>query len=98
LEEIVGEIRDEFDTEERKEVEMVNDGHLIVDGKISLAHVRELLRVELESDDHDTIGGWLYSINPELKKGMEWRYRDLTIIVLEKEKHRIRKLEIIKQG
>lgn len=98
LEEIVGEIRDEFDTEERKEIEVVSDGHIIVDGKVSLAHLGELLHIELESDDHHTIGGWLFSINPDLKRGMEWRYRDLTLKVLEKEKHRIRKVEIIKHG
>lgn len=99
LEEIVGEIRDEFDTEERKEIEIINEYHIIVDGKVSLTHVDELLHTELENADHDadTIGGWLYGLNPELKIGMEWNYRDLTFRVIEKEKHRIRKINIIKQ-
>ncbi len=99
LEEIVGEIRDEFDTDERKEIEVINEHHIIVDGKVSLTHVDELLQTELESSDHDadTIGGWLYGINPELKIAMEWNYRDLTFRIIEKDKHRIRKINIIKQ-
>ena len=99
LEEIVGEIRDEFDIDERKEIEVINEHHIIVDGKVSLTHVDELLQTELESSDHDadTIGGWLYGINPELKIAMEWNYRDLTFRIIEKDKHRIRKINIIKQ-
>ena len=99
LEEIVGEIRDEFDTEERKEIEVINEYHIIVDGKVSLTHLDDLLHTELENGDHDadTIGGWLYGINPELKIGMEWNYRDLTFRVIEKDQHRMRKINIIKQ-
>lgn len=97
LEEIVGEIRDEFDTEEKKEIEKMNDNHFIVDGKVPLLHINELLRINIESEDVDTIGGWLYGLNPELKKGIEWNYQNLTFIIREKDKHRIRKIEIQKR-
>ena len=97
LEEIVGEIRDEFDSEERKEVEVVNENHIIVDGKVLLTSVEDLLNIKLPDEDHDTIGGWLYGIHSELRKGATWNYQNIVFKVLEKDKHRIRKIEIIKQ-
>lgn len=96
LEEIVGEIRDEFDADEKKEIEIINESHVIVDGKLSITHVNELLHVEIESDGLDTIGGWLYGSHSEIKKNMPWSYHNLIFTVLEKDKHRIRKVEIKK--
>ena len=96
LEEIVGEIRDEFDAEDKQEIEIINDRHLIVDGKVSISHINDLLNADIESENLDTIGGWLYSQNSELKKGGKWQYKNLAFIVKEKEKHRIRKVEIMK--
>lgn len=96
LEEIVGEIRDEFDTDEKKEIEILSDTHIIVDGKTSITHVNELLHIEIESDGLDTIGGWLYGYHSEIKKGVPWNYHNLILTVLEKDKHRIRKVEITK--
>ncbi|CAM3511817.1 hemolysin family protein [Marinicrinis lubricantis] len=95
LEEIVGDIRDEFDEEEKKEIEKLGPGHIIVDGKVSLTHLNQMLGIQIDSDDLDTIGGWLYSNNSELKKGSTWSYANMTFKVLEKDKHRIRKIEMI---
>ncbi len=36
--------------------------------------------------------------NPDLEKGREWKYENLTFIIREKEEHRIRKLEVVKHG
>jgi CBS domain containing-hemolysin-like protein len=96
LEEIVGEIRDEFDADEKREVEIISDTHVIVDGKLSITHVNELLHVEIESDGLDTIGGWLYGSQSEIKKNVPWSYHNLIFTVLEKDKHRIRKVDIKK--
>ncbi|WP_400163112.1 hemolysin family protein [Brevibacillus sp. TJ4] len=97
LEEIVGEIRDEFDSEEKAEIEVLKGNeHLIVDGKVLLSEVNDLLGVDIDEDEVDTIGGWLYSQKPALKEGVEWRYGDLSFIIRKKEKHRIRKIEIRK--
>ncbi|PYI50311.1 hemolysin family protein [Paenibacillus flagellatus] len=96
LEEIVGEIRDEFDAEERQDIETIDERHWIVDGKLPIARINDLLGIEIESDGPDTIGGWLYGRHPDMKKGSEWHYRNYTFRVKEKERHRIRKLDIIK--
>lgn len=94
LEEIVGEIRDEFDTEEKREIEQIGEDHYIVDGKVTLSILSDLLNRELEHEEIDTIGGWLYSQNNVLKKGDALEHSGYEFKVLEKAKHRIRKVEI----
>lgn len=94
LEEIVGEIRDEFDTDESREIQQLGEGHFLFDGKVTLDEVNNLLGSDIESEDLGTIGGWVYHLNPELRKGVEWRYRDLSILIREKDRHRIRKVEL----
>ncbi|MCI3921168.1 hemolysin family protein [Paenibacillus sp. TRM 82003] len=98
LEEIVGEIRDEFDGEELPEVEHLGEGHLIVDGKLSLTALSEMLHTEFEhEEDFTTIGGWLYNLNPAVRKGGKITYKDLVFHIKEKDRFRIRKVEIIRE-
>jgi len=59
LEEIVGEIQDEFDTEEQKII-LEGDGQAVVDGTVTIDDVNEALALNLEADDVDTIGGLVY--------------------------------------
>lgn len=96
LEEIVGEIRDEFDHEEKPDIEQLADRHLRVDGKVPVATINQRLGVDIESEDFDTIGGWLNNQHAALKKNSSWEHNGLEFTVLEKEKHRIRKIEIRK--
>src|SRR5919202_1377456 len=56
IEEIVGEIRDEFD-EEEPAVHKLNDGSYAIDGRIPIGVVNEALDTNFESEDFDTIGG-----------------------------------------
>jgi CBS domain containing-hemolysin-like protein len=56
IEEIVGEIRDEFD-EEEPAVRKLNDGSYMIDGRIPIGVVNEALDSGFESEDFDTIGG-----------------------------------------
>ncbi|GAA3406405.1 hemolysin family protein [Paenibacillus hodogayensis] len=95
LEEIVGEIRDEFDGEEKQEIEKLDDNRFVVDGKLSVMRINELFDTHIESEGAETIGGWLYGQRAELKKDDEWHIGNLTFIVRDKERHRIRKVEII---
>lgn len=96
LEEIVGDIRDEFDAEEEQEITEVAANHLIVDGKVSVSLINDLLDAELEEEDADTIGGWVYGQNLDIEAGTQLVYGDLQFTVLEREDSRIRKLEIEK--
>ncbi len=94
LEEIVGEIRDEFDNDEKKPIEELGAGHYMVNGLTPIDEINLLLGTTLEQDGIDSIGGWLYNRKPELAKGETWTFGELQFIVRERDKHRIRKLEI----
>ncbi|MDF2565407.1 MAG: corC 3 [Massilibacillus sp.] len=60
LEEIVGEIQDEFD-EERPFIENRPDNMYSVDARLLLEEINDVLEMDLDSESFDTIGGWLYS-------------------------------------
>ena len=60
LEEIVGEITDEYDTDEPA-VERLGDGSLRAPGKTPIDEVNELLDVELPSEEWDTVGGLVFN-------------------------------------
>ncbi|MCC3371668.1 hemolysin family protein [Cohnella sp. REN36] len=98
LEEIVGEIRDEFDGDEVKPIERIGEDRYLIDGKSLLDDVGELFGVTLPGEDVSTIGGWLYSQQPELPRGASWTYDGLVFTVREKDRNRIRRLEIAREG
>lgn len=60
LEEIVGEIQDEFD-EERPHIEQKADTTYSVDGRLLIEEVNDRFGLDINSDDYDTIGGWVFS-------------------------------------
>ncbi len=57
LEEIVGEIRDEYDADETTRIQQVYQDTYLIEGGVKLADVNDELEIELESEDYDTIGG-----------------------------------------
>lgn len=58
IEEIVGEIRDEYDTDEIDDITRLSDREYLVLGSANLEDVSDELNLHLESDDYDTIGGY----------------------------------------
>ena len=58
IEEIVGEIRDEYDTDEIDDITKLSDREYLVLGSANLEDVSDELNLHLESDDYDTIGGY----------------------------------------
>ena len=71
LEEIVGDIRDEFDEDELPEIRKVADDHYIFDAKVLIADVNDLLGTDLLEDDVDTIGGYILTQKFDVKQGDE---------------------------
>lgn len=57
LEEIVGEIRDEYDADEEDSIRKISDTEYIADGNTKLDEVNEIIGLDLESDDYDSIAG-----------------------------------------
>ena len=60
LEELVGEIVDEYDNE-TPDVERLPSGEYLVDGGMSVSEVNDLLDIEIPDDDWDTIGGFVFN-------------------------------------
>ena len=86
LEQIVGEIRDEFDADEVEDIQIINENYVIMDGKVSLSKVNDMFMSNLDADEWDTIGGWLYSHRPEMNEQDEYEFENLTFVLLEKDK------------
>jgi CBS domain containing-hemolysin-like protein len=61
IEELIGEINDEYDTEE-PDVERLDDGELRVDGGYGIHDLAELLKRDLPDDDWDTVGGFVFGM------------------------------------
>ena len=61
IEELVGEIQDEFDNEELSPIQKTKEGYR-VEGRVLVEEVNDLLGIEINDVDVDTIGGWMYSI------------------------------------
>ena len=94
LEQIVGEIQDEYD-EEVPEVQKLDDGSYLVQGSISLEDLSESLGTEFISEDAETLGGLVLTMSggfPE--EGETFEYEGWRIEVRELEEHRITLLKL----
>nr|WP_156130392.1 hemolysin family protein [Paenibacillus durus] len=59
IEEIVGDLHDEFE-DERPDVEYKDGGYISVDGRMLIEDVNDLIGIQIEDDEVDSIGGWLF--------------------------------------
>lgn len=96
LEEIVGEIRDEYDEDENPPIEHVSEGYKIVEGKVLISEVNDLLGIHLIADDVDTIGGWIMVQKQIVAEGDIIEKHGFYFKVLEKDMHQIKRVEIRK--
>ena len=72
LEEIVGEIRDEYDKDETDAIiELKPDREYLIDGSTNLADVNDTLKIDLESEEYDSIGGYIIEKLDRLPKSGE---------------------------
>ena len=95
LEEIVGDIRDEYDEDEEDEVMEVAPGEYLVNGSTKLDDLNDRLGLELESEDYDSIGGLVIGLLDHLpEQGEEVRYENLRLSVEHVEKNRIDKIRL----
>jgi CBS domain containing-hemolysin-like protein len=71
LEEIVGEIRDEFDADEIPDIRKLNQNHYIFNAKVLITEVNDTLGIHLAEDDVDTLGGWFLTQSYDVSVGDE---------------------------
>jgi putative hemolysin len=92
LEEIVGEIRDEYDVESETATDEGN-GTFVFSGKASVDEVRERLTVDIEREGFETLGGYLLQHLGRMPYvGERFDVDDLSVEVLEVERRRITKI------
>ncbi|MEF2094913.1 hemolysin family protein [Bacillus sp. CFBP9009] len=97
LEEIVGDIRDEFDLDEVPDVRKLKEDHYIIDAKVLVSEMNDLLGLDINDEDIDTMGGWILTENYEAKQGDILTYGPYNFRIKEMEDHHIRYIEIYKQ-
>jgi len=97
LEEIVGEIRDEFDLDELPELQIVDTDHYILDAKMLIENVNHALGIEILEDDIDTIGGWFMDQRFEAIQGEKIIEQGYEFTVKEVDGNHILYLEAKKQ-
>ncbi|KAA0761007.1 hemolysin family protein [Bacillus sp. SH5-2] len=96
LEEIVGEIRDEYDEDEHPPIEHISEGCKVVEGKVLISEVNDLFGIHLIADDVDTIGGWIMVQKQIVAEGDIIEKHGFYFKVLEKDMHQIKRVEIKK--
>ncbi|MCU7490906.1 MAG: HlyC/CorC family transporter [Ignavibacteria bacterium] len=96
LEEIVGDIRDEYDKEENEITELSQNSYLVL-GKTSIDQINELLHIDLysENDDYDTIGGFILNYAGTIPlQGYNFTYKNHKFTVKEIVNRRVKKVQI----
>jgi len=93
LEEIVGEIRDEYDTDEVAEIRKINSDHYLFNAKVLVGEVNDILGTNLSSEEVDTIGGWFLTRNFDAKKGDQIEEEGIIFTVKEIQGHHILLIE-----
>jgi CBS domain containing-hemolysin-like protein len=97
LEEIVGDIQDEFDSE-KAEFRKINENEFAVDGSLGLYELRDLAGLELESADVSTIGGYVTHLLGHLpKQGEHVRIGDYVVTISQTDGRRVGQLHFRKE-
>jgi len=96
MEEIVGSIQDEYDREE-KDVHIVDEKNFVVSGSAELDEVSDELGINIESEDFNTVGGFVFGLFGRMPRpGETLKYKDLKFEVLEMDGRKIERLKITK--
>ena len=96
LEELVGDIQDEFDTD-KEEFKKINANEFAVDGTLGLYELNDVAKLELESPDVSTIGGYVTHLLGHLpKQGEQVKIDNYCVTVTQSDSRRIRQLHFKK--
>ena len=95
MEEIVGDISDEYDEEEELYIPLANGGWL-VDARMSILDIEELLGIEIPQDgDYDTVGGYVFHETGTIpEKGFIITQPNFEIEVIRSDDRRVEKIRI----
>jgi CBS domain containing-hemolysin-like protein len=95
IEEIVGPIQDEYDVGEEDEIQFISPNEVVLDGRVSVDDVNELLKLHIAGEDYDSIGGFvLNQLGAAPKVGATLRLGDSELRVEAVQGTRIKKVRI----
>ena len=95
IEEIVGDIRDEYDYDEEDEIKALNEYEFLVNGQAKLVDLSEILPTALVSEDYDSVSGFIIDKLERLANvGDEVIHENIRLVVEEMGKNRIEKVRI----
>ncbi len=96
LEEIVGEIRDEYDEEEKYQIQKISELEYVVEGSMKLEDLQDQMGLDIESEDYDSIGGVIIGLLGDLPEGGEEVETEnhIRLVVESVEKNRIDSVHI----
>lgn len=95
LEEIVGEIRDEFDFAEQERIQVLSEASAVFDGGVSVDDVNRTLGIDLATDGFDTIGGFVYHhLGTMAHPGDSFVVQGLKVVVLSVAGRRISEVKV----
>jgi CBS domain containing-hemolysin-like protein len=98
IEEIVGDIQDEYDYNEEAEYTRNGNGEYLIDASMDLDDFNELLDVHLQAPETDTLGGYIYMrLGHVPDEGEVIETDELTMTVLSIDGRRIRKVEVMRK-
>jgi CBS domain containing-hemolysin-like protein len=93
LEELVGDIQDEFDTD-TEEFKKISEDEFVVDGGLGLYELRDMAGLELDSADVSTIGGYVTHLLGHLpKQGEQVKIDDYVVTVSQSDSRRVKQLD-----
>lgn len=94
IEEIVGDIQDEYDIEEEEFVS-VAEGEYIVDARMDIEEVAEKLDVDIPKEDYDTLGGFVVHLCNRIPSvNFEITYKNLVFQIIEADERKVSKIKI----
>jgi CBS domain containing-hemolysin-like protein len=97
LEQIVGDIQDEYDLETQKLTEEP-DGSIVVDARLPIEELEEHFDIEIERDKFETVGGLIFHLTGTIPSAGEViETDDLVLTVLEADERRIAKVRIVRR-
>lgn len=94
LEEIVGEIRDEFDDDEIADIRKITDHHYILNAKMLIEDVENLLNITLDAEEVETLGGWFLTVNNGIKASKNIELDSFVFSIYEQQGHQIHYIEV----
>jgi len=94
LEEIVGEIRDEFDGDEIADIRKIADHHYILNAKMLVEDVENLLNITLDAEEVETLGGWFLTVNNGIKASRNIELDTYLFSIYEQQGHQIHYIEV----